>query len=181
MKRVIVFLDYSNFHGMMSQLTNKEFPNQLVFDFGKYIEKLTNGMDLIKVYFACSSISEHSQKQFFDYMDRQPYFYVKQFDRRINSSGNQREKQVDVYLATQIVALAYENAYDIGIIVSGDEDFIPAIEVVQQKGKVIWAVSADGMLSDELKKKADRIIKMNTAGELNFKNFVFQKTNEGKQ
>lgn len=175
MKRVIVFFDYSNFHGMMSQLTNKKFPDQMIFDYAKCIEKLTEGMDLIKVYFACSSVPEQNQKQFFDYMDRQPYFYVKQFDRRMNSHGNQREKQVDVYLATQIVALAYENAYDIGIIVSGDEDFIPAIEVVQQKGKIIWAVSADGMLSDELKKKADRVLKINTPGEINFNNFVSQK------
>jgi len=43
----------------------------------------------------------------------------------------------DIYLATELVKGAYENLYDIAIIVSGDEDFIPAIKLVQKNGKKV--------------------------------------------
>ncbi len=174
MKRVIVFFDYSNFHQSLNRLTRGEFPDQKKFDFKGFVETLTLGMDLIKVYFVCSSAptSGPGQQRFYDWLDGQDYFYVKQFERKTNSQGEQREKQVDVYLATQVVALAYENAYDVAIIVSGDEDYVPAIEIVQQKGKIIVVVSAASLLSDILRKKADRVLLIDAGGELGFENFL---------
>ena len=138
------------------------------------METLSKGMDLIKVYFVCSSApsSGTGQQRFFDWLDGQEFFYVKQFERKSNEFGEQREKQVDVYLATQVVALAYENAYDIAIIVSGDEDYVPAIEIVQQKGKIIIAVSSSALLSDVLRKKADRILLIDNPGDLHYENFL---------
>lgn len=173
MKRVIIFWDYSNFNIALSQLSHKEYPDSKRFDYQRFADVLTQGMDLIKVYFACSSDAVGGEKlqAFFKWVDHQDYFYVKHFERRQSADGG-REKQVDVYLATQIVALAYENAYDVGIIISGDEDFVPAIEIVQQKGKIIIAVSAEKMLSGELRKKADRVVLLNKPGDLNFKNFL---------
>ena len=43
----------------------------------------------------------------------------------------------DVYLAVDLVSGAYENLYDTAIIVSGDEDFVPAIQKAQKLGKKI--------------------------------------------
>lgn len=174
MKRVIVFFDYSNFHQSLSRLTKGEFPDRKKFDFKAFVETLSLGMDLIKVYFVCSSGPGNGpgQQRFFDWLDGQEYFYVKQFERKSNTQGEQREKQVDVYLATQVVALAYENAYDIAIIVSGDEDYVPAIEIVQQKGKIVVVVSASMLLSDVLRKKADRVLLIDSNGELNCDHFL---------
>ncbi len=174
MKRAIIFWDYSNFHATLSQLTHGEWPESKKFDYKKFVDALANGMDLIKVYFACSSAPEagKAQQNFYDWVDRQAFFYVKQFDRRQHSDGVNREKQVDVYLATQIVALAYEDAYDVAILISGDEDFVPAIEIAQQKGKVIQAVATAINLSDELKRKADRVAFIDKPGDLNFTNFL---------
>ncbi|MCX7111301.1 MAG: NYN domain-containing protein [Candidatus Methylumidiphilus sp.] len=174
MKRVIVFFDYSNFHQALNRLSRGEFPDPKRFDFRGFVETLTLGMDLIKVYFVCSSSpnSGPGQQRFFDWLDGQEYFYVKQFERKSNEQGEQREKQVDVYLATQVVALAYENAYDIAMIVSGDEDYVPAIEIVQQKGKIVVVVSALSLLSDVLRKKADRVLLIDADGALNFDNFL---------
>lgn len=173
MKRVIVFLDYSNFHQTLSRLTKGEFPDRKKFDFSRFVDTLTRGMDLIKVYFVCSSApSSSGQQRFYDWLDGQEFFYVKQFERKSNEFGEQREKQVDVYLATQVVALAYENAYDIAIIVSGDEDYVPAIEIVQQKGKIVLVVSSMALLSDLLRKKADRVILIDNEGNLNYEQFL---------
>jgi uncharacterized LabA/DUF88 family protein len=43
----------------------------------------------------------------------------------------------DVYLATDLIKGSYENLYDIAIIVSGDADFIPAINLVRKNGKKV--------------------------------------------
>jgi uncharacterized LabA/DUF88 family protein len=174
MKRVIVFLDYSNFHQSLTRLTDGAFPEQRRFDFQGFVQMLTRGMDLIKVYFVCSSAPTVGSglQRFYDWLDGQEFFYVKQFERRANQFGEQREKQVDVYLASQVVALAYENAYDVAFIVSGDEDYVPAIEIVQQKGKIVAAVSSSAILSDELRRKADRVFLIDAPGDLNYSNFL---------
>ncbi len=173
MKRVIVFFDYSNFHQALNRLTRGEFPDRKRFDFKGFVDRLTEGMDLIKVYFVCSSgPSGSGQQRFYDWLDGQDFFYVKQFERKSNELGEQREKQVDVYLATQVVALAYENAYDIAMIVSGDEDYVPAIEIVQQKGKIVVVVSSSALLSETLRKKADRVWLIDNGGDLSYENFL---------
>ena len=54
--------------------------------------------------------------------------------------GRAAEKTVDARIVTDVVGLAWEGAYDVAILVSGDKDFIPAVEHVQAKNfKVINA------------------------------------------
>ena len=50
------------------------------------------------------------------------------FDRRLR-----REKAVDVKLATDLIML--RDIYDIALILSGDQDYVPAVEVVKDSGK----------------------------------------------
>lgn len=50
------------------------------------------------------------------------------------------EKGVDAAIVTDLFSLAWEEAYNIAILVSNDADFVPAIERLQEKGfKVINA------------------------------------------
>jgi uncharacterized LabA/DUF88 family protein len=59
----------------------------------------------------------------------------------------EREKAVDVHLATDLLEL--RNIYDVGIIVSGDQDYVPAVQAVKDSGKHIVNVSflkRDGMV-----------------------------------
>jgi hypothetical protein len=50
------------------------------------------------------------------------------------------EKGVDAALVTDLLSLAWQRAYDVAVLVSGDADYIPAIEYVQSQGlKVINA------------------------------------------
>lgn len=48
-----------------------------------------------------------------------------------------KEKGVDVRIATDMITLAWENTYDIGVLVSADSDFVPLAEFLQKKGKKI--------------------------------------------
>ena len=47
------------------------------------------------------------------------------------------EKGVDVLMAVDMLVGAYENLYDILILVSSDTDLIPALEKVRFKGKKV--------------------------------------------
>ena len=50
------------------------------------------------------------------------------------------EKGVDAALVTDLLSLAWQRAYDVAVLVSGDADYIPAVEYVQSQGlKVINA------------------------------------------
>lgn len=54
--------------------------------------------------------------------------------------GRAGEKTIDAKIVTDLIGLAWENAYDAAILVSADGDFIPAVEHVQGKNyKVINA------------------------------------------
>lgn len=47
------------------------------------------------------------------------------------------EKGVDTTIVIELLQYAIDNIYDKALLVSGDADFIPAIEYIQQKGKQI--------------------------------------------
>jgi uncharacterized LabA/DUF88 family protein len=50
------------------------------------------------------------------------------------------EKGVDAAVVTDLLSLAWQRAYDVAVLVSGDADYIPAVEYVQSQGlKVINA------------------------------------------
>ncbi len=50
------------------------------------------------------------------------------------------EKGVDTFIGTDMIRLAWENAYDIAVLASSDRDFVPAVEFLNSKGiKVIQA------------------------------------------
>ncbi len=68
------------------------------------------------------------------------------------------QKGVDVSLATHLLSLAFEGAYDIGIVLSGDADYCTAIEYIKRKGKRVWVVCFRDSLAKELRQIADKII-----------------------
>ena len=67
----------------------------------------------------------------------------------------------DVHLAVDLVSGAYEDLYDIAIIVSGDEDFVPAIKKAQKLGRKIINAYFKSSSSASLKKTCNDFIYMN--------------------
>lgn len=51
-----------------------------------------------------------------------------------------REKGIDTAIVTDLLSLAWERAYDVGMLVSSDGDLVPCVERVKEKGfKIINA------------------------------------------
>jgi len=67
-------------------------------------------------------------------------------------------KGEDILLASEMVRDAALNRYDIAILLSGDADFIPAVNVVQDLGKPVIVASFHGSLSHTLELEASDII-----------------------
>ena len=69
------------------------------------------------------------------------------------------EKAVDVMIATDMVAMAYEKKYDIAYLLSGDGDFTPAVKKVREIGRKVFVASASH--AHKLSQAADTFIPLN--------------------
>lgn len=60
------------------------------------------------------------------------------------------EKRVDTRLVADLIHYAANGAYDAAVLVSGDDDFVPAVEAVNALGKQVWVAtwSADELSTD---------------------------------
>lgn len=45
-----------------------------------------------------------------------------------------QEKGVDTQIAIEMVRCAWENLYDVGVLVTEDKDFVPAVDYLKGKG-----------------------------------------------
>ena len=66
------------------------------------------------------------------------------------------QKEADVMLATELLIQAFQGSFDVAIVVSGDRDFIPAIQAVQQLGRRVEVASLQGTYGPKLVEVADR-------------------------
>jgi len=97
------------------------------------------------------------RKEGFNSSDSQGY----QYPWNLNEKFVFEVKGDDVNLAVDLISGAYENLYDTAIIVSGDEDFVPAIKKVQKLGKKVINAYFKSSSSAALKKTCDDFIYMN--------------------
>ncbi|MFI3328156.1 MAG: NYN domain-containing protein [Rikenellaceae bacterium] len=67
-----------------------------------------------------------------------------------NVINTYEEKESDVRIATQVVADAYQDNYDIAIIVSADSDMIPAIELAKEAKKRVFVYFPPNQSSSHL-------------------------------
>jgi len=92
-------------------------------------------------------------------LELRPGYFVKR-EPRVRRSGRcsacgatyeyTTEKRVDTRLVADLIQLAANDAFDAAVLVSGDEDFVPAVEAVNALGKQVWVAtwSADELSKD---------------------------------
>lgn len=67
-----------------------------------------------------------------------------------------KQKRVDTLIALDMLSKAYENHYDIAILISGDEDHLPVVDAVKNTGKRVYGVFFESHASSTLKESFDR-------------------------
>jgi len=171
MKRVVLFIDGSNFYYGLKGIYG-ESKKLSCFNFRKLGELLAINRDLLRVFYynAPLDYSENPDK----YAEQQRFFEkIKNTDKvRLILSRLQKRKIKgtnkfyyvikgdDIRIAVDMVKGAYENTFDVAILVSGDGDFVPAVNVVQEKGKSVENAYFRQSLSWHLKQNCDKSIEL---------------------
>jgi len=70
--------------------------------------------------------------------------------------NKQVQKGVDMTMGLEIQRRAYENRFDVALMITGDGDFAPVCEYIRRLGKKVEVAAFDEILSSDLKSVVDR-------------------------
>jgi len=144
--RLAIFID----GGYFEKITKNEF-GEVTIDFKMLVEVLTDGRDLLRTYYynclpyqSNPPTQEESRRfankeRFFSYLRKLPRFNVRLGNlafRGIDKKGNKdfEQKGIDTLLSIDMVNLAATKQVSNIILLAGDSDYIPAIEVTKTHG-----------------------------------------------
>lgn len=143
--RAAVYIDGSNFY---FKLRNLKLKNISKFDYHAFSQWLARDRSIIsKRYYVGVVRAEESnikgqelrreqQKLFAHLTSPNQEFIIKQ-GYLMQNDGTYHEKGVDVKLAVDLLVGAYDDLYDVAIIVSSDTDLIPAIQKIKHLKKEV--------------------------------------------
>jgi uncharacterized LabA/DUF88 family protein len=158
-ERVSIFIDGSNLYHSLKDINVKKI------NFRKFLSLLTKNKLLVSTFYYNASLNRGidkekywEQQKFFDFLRKLPDFKVILCRMRKHQRDGKITFDVkgdDVHLAVDLVSGAYENLYDSAIILSGDEDFVPAIQKAQKLGKKVINAYFNSTSSSYLKHLCD--------------------------
>jgi len=159
MDHVMIFIDGSNL--FFSMIDNK-CPVKL--DYGKFIQKLCrDNRKLVRAYYYDAPLKQEDnpdryrkQQKFFNNLSRVEYLQL-----RYGRLERGRQKGVDVLLAVDMISFALNESYDVAILVSGDSDLVPAVDVVKTLGRHVELAFFDQCY--HLKQVADKVTILNSS------------------
>ena|SRR3989344_1064981 len=138
-QRVAIFIDGGNFYHSTKRLEEKGYK----IDFQKIIKELAREREVNTFYYTALLDKDYNwdryeeHNNFLEDLRKIPNFHIVLCDLRklINKDGSFRYeiKGDDVYLAHDLLICAFDNLYDVAIIVSGDADFIPIIQTLRER------------------------------------------------
>ena len=122
--RVVVFIDGSNLYHSL-----EENCGRADLDFELFVHKLAGERTLFRTYYY--NIVQDAERRPEQHKEQQKFlaslYAVPRMDLRLGTQkmrGDQLvEKGVDIMLATDLLRFAWEDMYDVAILVSGDADF----------------------------------------------------------
>jgi len=146
-KRVAIYIDGSNFYYRLRQLG---FSNLTRFNYRGFADWLLREREAISYRYYIgvvrvkadeSSIKAETlrkeQQRLFAHLTSPAQDFVIKQGYLMENDGVYHEKGVDVKLSVDLLVGAYENLYDVAIIISSDTDLIPAIRKVKHLNKEV--------------------------------------------
>jgi uncharacterized LabA/DUF88 family protein len=161
-ERVTIFVDGSNlYHSLQTEF------GRVRLDFIKLATALCQDRTLVRTYYYNAVVRREdgeeryrNQQRFFESLRQLPYFDLRlgRLERRGNTVV---EKGIDVQIAIDMLRFAYTNSYDTAILVSGDADYVPAVEAVKEAGKHVELACLRSARSHHLRQVVDQVIPLN--------------------
>ncbi len=156
--RVGIYIDGPNLYGGARRLTGDGG-----LDIPALVRSIAGGREIADVRFWTGVLNQAygadayaRQRRFFAAIEQQlPNARIGRASIR-DRGGRQVEKGVDVGVALDLVMGAYEDRWDVGIVVSGDGDLARAGHLVAEMGKKFEVVCCARTLSGLLRAEAHR-------------------------
>jgi len=155
-ERVAIFIDGSNlYHALRSSFRRQDL------NFAEFANKLCGCRHLFRIYYYNVSQDPiqrpdayREQQEFLDILRRTPYLEARLGSTKV-AQGIPVEKGIDIMLATDILYCAWNDFYDVALLVSGDADFTYALQAVKNMGKYVEVAYFEGGASKDLLNVAD--------------------------
>jgi len=154
--RVAIFIDGSNlYHALRSNL------GRFDLNFIEFVSKLSGDRRLFRTYYynvLQDSIQRpdgyREQQEFLDILRKTPYLEVRLGGTKM-TQGVPIEKGIDIMLATDLLYFAWNDFYDVAVLVSGDSDFAYALQAIKNMGKHVEVAYFESGVSKDLLDVAD--------------------------
>jgi len=154
--RVAIFIDGSNLYHAL-----RENCGRVNLNFVQFISKLCGTRHLFRTYYynvlqdpTQRPEGYREQQEFFDILRKTPYLEVRLGTTKL-LQGIPVEKGIDIMLATDLLHFAWNDLYDVAILVSGDGDFAYALQAVKNMGKHVEVAYFERNVSKDLLEVAD--------------------------
>lgn len=143
----MVFVDGQNLVGGAQNYDSEG----IEIDVEKLIEEITDNNPIRSYWF---DVDKGSKERFYRFLQTNGFRVDK------TSIEHSEAKGINVKLACEMMHLAYIDAYEEAILVSGDTDFARVIKKVQDRGKRVRVVSFEDQLSTDLLEGADEVVRI---------------------
>jgi uncharacterized LabA/DUF88 family protein len=154
--RVAIFIDGSNlYHALRDNCSRVDL------NFTDFTSKLCGGRPLFRTYYY-NVLQDPNQRpegfreqqEFLDVLKKTPYLEVRLGGMKL-SQGVPVEKGIDIMLATDLLHFAWNNLYEVAILVSGDGDFAYALQAAKNMGKHVEVAYFESNISKSMLDVAD--------------------------
>ena len=154
--RVAIFIDGSNlYHALRSNFRRHDV------NFAEFASKLCGSRRLFRTYYynvlqdpIQRPDGYREQQEFLDILRKTPYLEVRLGSTKL-AQGIPIEKGIDIMLATDLLYFAWNDFYDVALLVSGDSDFAYALQAVKNMGKHAEVAYFESGVSKDLLNVAD--------------------------
>jgi uncharacterized LabA/DUF88 family protein len=154
--RVAIFIDGSNlYHALRSNFRRHDL------NFSDFTSKLCGSRNLFRTYYynvlqdpVQWPDAHKEQQEFLDILRKTPYLEVRLGSTKV-AQGTPVEKGIDIMLATDLLYFAWNDFYDVALLVSGDSDFAYALQAVKNMGKHVEVAYFERGISKDLLNIAD--------------------------
>lgn len=154
--RIAIFIDGSNlYHALRNNFKRHDL------NFADFTTKLCGSRRLFRIYYY-NVLQDpvqwpegyREQQEFLDVLRKTPYLEVRLGSTKL-TQGVSVEKGIDIMLATDLLYFAWNDFYDVAMLVSGDSDFAYALQAVKNMGKHVEVAYFERGISKDLLGVAD--------------------------
>ena len=155
--RVAIFIDGSNlYHALRSNFGRYDL------NFADFTKRLCGQRRMFRTYYynvlqdpTQRAEGHREQQEFLNTLRETPYLEVRLGGTKLAQGGVPVEKGIDVMLVTDLLHFAWNDLYDVAVLVSGDSDFAYALQAIKNMGKHVEVAYFESNVSKDLLAVAD--------------------------